>query len=80
MQTRRYNLSSLELHISFRARTVSPLSVVGQLKELKLCFYYSPSTEYQSLARNAQRESISVGLSSQSVRSVSSVLRLVSKN
>jgi len=23
------------------------LSVVGQLKELRLCFYYSPSTEYQ---------------------------------
>jgi len=63
--------TSLELHINFRARTVILLSVVGQLKELRSGFYYSPSTEYQSLARSHQRESNSVVLSSQSVKSVS---------
>jgi len=60
--------TSLELHISFRARTVSPhLSVVGQLKELLLfTINWVPILSLET----DQRESISVGLSSQSVRSV----------
>jgi len=62
--------TSVELHINFRARTVSPLSVVGQLKELRLCFYYSPSTEYQFSRSRPIREKASqlvclVNLSSQ---------------
>ena len=51
--------TSVEFHISFRARTVSLLSVVGQLKELRLCFYYSPSTEYQFSRSSPIREKAS---------------------
>jgi len=52
--------TSLELRISFRAHTVSPLTaVVGQLIELRLCFYYSPSTEYQFSRSRPIREKAS---------------------
>ena len=55
IQTFNRTILYLDLRISFWARTVH-LSVVDQLKELWLCFYYSPSTEFQVSRSSPIRE------------------------